>query len=79
MSSALELIVRPFQTGDVSPPRALLPATGTKSPVVKIQLGRAGGTKTFQGNISLSTTLYNKKWPKETLSLDDTGRVINAF
>lgn len=64
--SDLERIVRPFQLRDVSKPRTLQPATGQRQAKVRVIAGRSGGGKVMHGHSSASTTLYNKKYPKET-------------
>lgn len=63
---SLERIVRPFQTGEVSPPR-IVPsseATATQDNVV-INPGARGSVKTFSGSYSLTVTYYYIKKPKE--------------
>jgi hypothetical protein len=65
---SIELIVRPFQTTDVTPPRVVPPATATAlSPIVRLVVGRTGSTRTFHSSYSNAVTYYVKKWPKETL------------
>ncbi len=62
----LERIVRPFQTGDISPskPRPISEATATQSNVI-INPGHAGTVKTFSGSYNLTTTFYFIKKPRE--------------
>lgn len=64
---SFERIIRPFQTNEVSPPRLVLPESGQSAQIVKVQIGRSGGGKIFQGEASASQTVYNKKYPTETV------------
>lgn len=69
MSGGLELIVRPFQTPDITPPQIIHPGAATAiSPNVRLRFGEHGSTKLFHGSYSLSETFYVKKWPKETVT-----------
>lgn len=63
---SLERIVRPFQTGDVSPPKPApsSAATATQNNVV-IYPGHNGSVKTFSGSYNLTVTFYYIKKPKE--------------
>lgn len=62
----LERIVRPFQTGDISPskPRPISEATAEQNNVI-INPGHAGTVKTFSGSYNLTVTFYFIKKPKE--------------
>ena len=64
----LERIVRPFQTGDISPskPRPISEATASQNNVI-IDPGHAGTVKTFLGVIqSTVTILFHKEAEGET-------------
>ncbi len=65
----LERIVRPFQTGDISPskPRPISEATAEQNNVI-INPGHAGTVKTFSGSYNLTVTFYFIKKPKEKKS-----------
>ncbi len=65
----LERIVRPFQTGDISPskPRPISEATAGQNNVI-INPGHAGTVKTFSGSYNLTVTFYFIKKPKEKKS-----------
>lgn len=63
---SLERIIRPFQTGEISPPR-IVPssdATATQDNVI-INPGNRPSVKTFSGSYSLTVTFYYIKKPKE--------------
>ena len=63
---SLERIVRPFQTGDVSPPRPAPSSAATASQDnVKINPGKNGNIKSFSGSYNLTVTFYYIKKPKE--------------
>ncbi len=65
--SGIEFVVRPFETGSVTPSKVVPPATATTQPsTVHLRIGRDGSAKTFHGSYSLSDTKYVKKFPKET-------------
>lgn len=62
----LERIVRPFQTGDVSPPKPVpsSDASSTSSNVI-INPGKNGSVKTLSGSYNITITYYYIKKPKE--------------
>jgi hypothetical protein len=61
-----EVLVRPFQTGDVTPPTVLPFAQPTQeAKTVRLTIGRIGSTKTFHLSTSYSQTVYTIKYPKE--------------
>lgn len=62
----LERIVRPFQTGDFSPPKPApsSDATSTASNVI-INPGKNGSVKTLSGSYNITITYYYIKKPKE--------------
>jgi hypothetical protein len=65
--SGLELVVRPFQTSDISPPRPV-PAAGATSATSQntiINPGKNGNVKTFSGSYNLTVTYYYIEKPKE--------------
>lgn len=66
--SGIELAIRPFANPTGTTASQTVPPSGpTPSPSnVHLRIGRDGGAKTFHGSASLSTTVYVKKWPKET-------------
>jgi hypothetical protein len=56
--SGLENIVRPFQTGDVSPPKRYVTAGTQGVPNVLLQIGRTGQGRTFNGSYNITVTSY---------------------
>ena len=63
---AIERIVRPFQTGDVTPPRLTTGNGQTKSiDVVRIIIGKQNKGTVLQKSESSSTTFYMKHKQKE--------------
>lgn len=66
-----ESLVRPFQTPEYGYPEIVpFGAPTHMTPNVRLLVGRGNSVKTFQGHLSISTTSYNKKWPKETTLAD---------
>ncbi len=66
--SGIELIVRPYVSGDTSPTVVVHAPTPNARPAnIRLRVGRNGSPKTFSGNYSISTTVYVKKSPLETL------------
>ncbi len=72
MSGILEGIVRPFETGDIGPPRTALQgglgnstATANAPDNTIINPGANGSVKTFSGSFSLTITFYYVRKPKE--------------
>lgn len=73
MSGTLEGIVRPFQTGDIGPPKTpLLGSLGSSTAATSsapantiINPGANGTVKTFSGSFSLTISFYYIKKPKE--------------
>ena len=64
MSTAIESVIRPFETPDITPSVAAQPQiVGAKT--VVINPGRNGGVKTFGGSYDLTVTFYMIKQPKE--------------
>jgi hypothetical protein len=65
----LERIIRPFQTGDVTPPRRYVPSdAGTRASPPKnvlLQAGKVGSTKTFTGSVNFTQTYYLDTRQKE--------------
>lgn len=72
MPTGLEGIVRPFQTGDVGPPKTALQgglgsstSTANQPENTVINPGKDGQVKTFSGSFSLTMTFYYVRKPKE--------------
>ena len=61
----LETIFRPFQTGDVAPPRPYFNAGQVGVPNVILQFGRSGQGKTFNGSFSSRQTNYMTRYDNE--------------
>lgn len=84
MSNALQGIIRPFQTGETSPPRMVPFATPTQvASLVKLRIGRSGSVKSFNGSYSASQTLYVVKLPRELTDGDTISaglaNILNAW
>ncbi len=62
MSRTFEGLIRPFQSVDVTYPRAI-PKVGDDAvvPNIVLVIGKAGGTKTLGMSLSASTTSYVEK------------------
>jgi hypothetical protein len=58
MSTSLETIIRPFQTGSTAPPQRYVNASATGVPNVFLRIGRGGVGKTMNGNFSYSKSTY---------------------
>ena len=66
--SGIELIIRPFATKDVTPPKIVPFATATQIvPNVRLRIGETGATKTFHGAFSETVTSYTIKYPTEII------------
>jgi hypothetical protein len=65
VSQNLENVIRPFETGEVSPPSVVPTAQVVPVKNVIINPGRHGSTKTMSGSFSLTVTFYMKKKSKE--------------
>lgn len=62
----LESVVRPFQSGQISPSQTFFPAGQVGQPNVKLQYGhRSGSGKTISGSYSESQTFYCAKAQNE--------------
>lgn len=62
----LELIIRPFQTRDITPPRlAPSAAPGDVGDPVKLEYGKSGGSRVLNGGANLQITYYSIKRPTE--------------
>jgi hypothetical protein len=70
--TGLEGIVRPFESGDVSPAKPS-PQSGAASPAdnTVIEIGKNGTVKTLNGTFSLDITWYFVKKPKEKEQEED--------
>lgn len=66
--SDFESIVRPFQSGDVSPPRRYINGTSAGVPNVLLQIGRTGAGRTFNGSYSLRATYFMTRYENEKTS-----------
>src|SRR3954464_1218739 len=58
MSTELESVIRPFESGRVSPSQTYYPAGQIGVPNVKLQYGRNGGGKTLSGSYSFNESFY---------------------
>jgi hypothetical protein len=66
MSTELESIVRPFQSGDVTPSQTYYEPGQIGVPNVILRIGRnGGGGKTLTGSESASASYYCKKYEVE--------------
>lgn len=63
--SELESVIRPFQKNDVSPARQYYNGGQIGVPPVRIQAGRSGQGKVFNGSFSSSQTNYMTKYENE--------------
>ncbi len=67
--TALEGIIRPFQTGDISPAKPVPQGDAADPPDnLVIDIGKKGSVKTFSGSFSVSITYYHVRKPKEIAS-----------
>jgi hypothetical protein len=66
--SDFENIVRPFVSGDVSPPRRYVNGSASGVPNVLLQVGRTGVGRTFNGSYSLRATYYMTRYENEKSS-----------
>jgi hypothetical protein len=66
--SDFENTVRPFQSGDVSPPRRYISGAAADVPNVLLQVGRTGVGRTFNGSYSLRATYYMTRYENEKSS-----------
>ena len=64
MSTALESVIRPFETPDIAPSVSAQPQIVAAKTVI-INPGHSGGVKTFSGSYDLTITFYMVKQPKE--------------
>jgi len=64
MSTAIESVIRPFETPDIAPSLAAQPQIVAAKTVI-INPGRGGGVRTFSGAYDLNITFYMIKTPKE--------------
>jgi hypothetical protein len=72
MSTELESIVRPFQSGNVTPAQTYYQPGQIGVPNVILRIGRGGGGgKTLSGSSSASASYYCKKY-----EVEDTSGVI---
>ena len=66
MSTELESIIRPFQTGDVTPAQTYYKPGQIGVPNVILRIGRGGGGgKTLSGSFSQSASFYCVKYENE--------------
>ena len=64
--SALEGIIRPFQTGNISPSKPVPTSDDSEPPDnLVILIGQHGQVKTFSGTFNVSITYYHVRRPKE--------------
>jgi len=65
LSSDLETIVRPSQLLDYAPARVYYTAGQIGVPMTRLQIGRSGQGKTFNGSASYSASFYMTKYASE--------------
>ena len=74
MSTELESIIRPFQTGNVTPAQTYYLPGQIGVPNVILRIGRGGGGgKTLSGSFSQSASFYVKKYEVESQQGDSGG------
>lgn len=64
MTSALEPVVRPFQTN--TPAQRVTPANQVGTPIVLFTAGRTGVGRSFQGSLSEIVKSYMTQYVNET-------------
>lgn len=62
---SIEGIVRPFQTPDVSPSKPFYTAGKAAPQIVRLQFGRGGGGRTFNGSESMTASFYMTQYVNE--------------
>lgn len=67
---SIESIVRPFQTPDVAPSKPFYNAAKAAPQTVRLQFGRGGGGKTFNGSFSYSASFYMTQYVNEKAEAD---------
>jgi hypothetical protein len=67
VSENFESLVRPFQNGDNSPPRAYheFNENGVPNIIMHIGRGGSGSVKTLSGSVSVSVSSYLKRYENE--------------
>jgi hypothetical protein len=65
MSGSLEGVIRPFETGDVSPAKPLPQGEAPEPPDNLVIEAKGSPPHTFTGNFSVDITYYHVKKPKE--------------
>jgi hypothetical protein len=75
--SAMERVVRPFQTRQVSYPQQIIDTTQAPAEDVILTIGQEGSTKIYNESFSSSVTSYNETKSKETKRETETKRIEN--
>lgn len=65
MSGSLEGVIRPFETGDISPAKPLPQGETTQPPNNLVIEVKGNPPHTFSGSYSVDITYYHVKKPKE--------------
>lgn len=65
MTGSLEGVIRPFETGDVSPAKPLPQGEAPEPPDNLVIEAKGSPPHTFTGNFSVDITYYHVKKPKE--------------
>jgi len=67
---SIEAIVRPFETPDSAPARPYFTAGKAAPQPVRLQFGRGGGGKVFNGSASYSASFYMTQYTNEKSHAD---------
>ena len=73
---AIESLVRPFQSNEVTPPRRVVPAGARSRTRVILKIGGTGGAKTMNGSYSFTMTRYMDSAVVESTKETDEGKFI---
>jgi hypothetical protein len=65
MTTNLENLIRPFQTGEVTPPQSVPEANVVANRNVVLNVGASGQVKTMNGAYNLDVSFYLTRRPKE--------------
>lgn len=65
MTGSLENVIRPFETGDVSPAKPLPQGEAATPPDNLVIEAKGSAPHTFTGNFSVDITYYHVRKPKE--------------
>ena len=68
--SSLEQVIRPFQSGQTTPPQQYFQAGQRGVPPVVLRFGRGGSGKVLSGSMTVSQTFYCTKYVNEQTTAD---------